>query len=665
MRWLEFHALVLTLLVVEPVTGQPVAQTQPEAAREQRFEDLHWAIRLGLRSHQVAQAFPTVDRVVLVPDAMTYLDEMSHWSPQGGRWPVLIEDEHFAPMFVRRFKPDQLLRRESVGDMPPERELRQDMLRAVVVRSLGGDPAASSIRDIFKQHNYIPPGVVIASVDDPAWTAAVALAAGHGQPLAFLDEPWGEPNGEIDSNGAQRVMSAVEAAVADQGYPWEMLGDAIDAVTICRAMAVRADARGPLVPRATVGGPHGEGPVALTDLLGRKADGSRFAFAGWIFGSEVQSAYIAMCSLFLPRDDVLLVNAYSQTGEWSAYDVIGAETMFRQRGFRAQAMVAEGASVASWRRMLAGGTDADLVLMNSMGNADFFDLTDGRMYANDVPVLNEPAAVHLIHSWSMQAPASAATVGGRWLAHGAYALVGSCWEPYLGAFLPPAAVAERLTNFVPLLVAARYWEGQGPMAHPWRVVTFGDPLLVMGPPAASARPRVESNGEARGVDLRELVKAAMRQASDDPRGENFGQAMSMLECLGEDRVASQLWQIAAAHKGSGQAARAALGALFRLRSAEEFMEAWMRLPARDPLAEDMLWHLLGPRLGGVIEPDWLIQLQSAVRQPAPQVDLARLAPALERSFGRIHAQEVIQREMARTRDDAARRTLNELLRQYQ
>jgi hypothetical protein len=182
-------AIAIISLTTFAAFSQTVPQSQPDAAQQQQmFESLPWAVRLGLRSQQVSQALPIVDRVVLVPDAATYLDELAKWSTRG-RWPVLFEDSTYAPMFVRRFATAQLIRRASLNQpLPAEATDKQKLLESVVVRAFDGDPARMTIRQTFDKLQYIPPGVVITSVNDPAWTAAVALAAGRGQPLAWLDD---------------------------------------------------------------------------------------------------------------------------------------------------------------------------------------------------------------------------------------------------------------------------------------------------------------------------------------------------------------------------------------------------------------------------------------------------------------------------------------------
>src|SRR5690606_17791412 len=110
-------------------------------------------------------------------------------SPRG-RWPVLIEDTHLAPMFIRRFQPAQVIRRESVGEQP----VTQEAIANLTITAFGGNPQVLALRDVFDAHTFTPPGVVVASLNDPAWTAAAALAAGRGQPLIWIDNAFGRPD---------------------------------------------------------------------------------------------------------------------------------------------------------------------------------------------------------------------------------------------------------------------------------------------------------------------------------------------------------------------------------------------------------------------------------------------------------------------------------------
>jgi hypothetical protein len=572
------HPIARILLVVSLLAPGGRACGQ-QGRKEPRA--IHWAIPLAARVEQVNRAFPTVDRVVLVPDAATYVEELSRWSPRG-RWPVLFDDGRLTPMFIRRFKPAQVIRRDPVGGGRGASSITKQQLEAVVVRTWGGDPRDQTIGDVFERRGHVPPGVVIASVHDPAWTAAVALAAGRGQPIGWLDERYGRPNQALDPDVLLRLQAAVDRLVAGTGHPHAALGDAIEAITLCRAVGGRVDLAAP-----------GAKPEirAVTDVIGRAGDGRRYAFTGWIFGDRTRCAYAAMCSLFLERTRFLLINTYPAEGSWQAYDIDVAATRLSVRGGEVEARRGDRASRRAWVQMLPGGMRNDVVVMNSKGNANFFALSDGPVFCGDVPVLNEPAAIHLIHSWSMRSPENPATVAGRWLAHGAYAYVGSTDEPTLAAFMAPVILVDRWTAGVPFLAAARRWDD----SPPWKINTFGDPLMLCRPPVAAAPQRLTWPVEY-GHDLKARVTTLMRQADTAGSDAAFAEAIGTLALLGEDEIAVRMWQLADKRGHAAAAARPALGALFRLGRADEFIRAWQETVDRDPLATDMLWHLLTPRL---------------------------------------------------------------------
>jgi hypothetical protein len=183
------HILAACMAIIIVAQGeQPTTAPAPPPSTSRQIDpqQLPWAVRLGLRVHEVNQAFPLVDRVVLVPDEATYVDELSRWSPQG-RWPVLIEDDQLAPMFIRRFQPQQVVRRAAVGPWPVDTAGRRALLEGAVVRSWGSDAVTKTIGEAFEAQRFVPAGVVITSACDPAWTAAFALAAGRGQPLLWMD----------------------------------------------------------------------------------------------------------------------------------------------------------------------------------------------------------------------------------------------------------------------------------------------------------------------------------------------------------------------------------------------------------------------------------------------------------------------------------------------
>lgn len=648
--------LALTLLTFAPV-DLARAQTPDTPPSEQQAEQPPWPVKLGMRVVQVEKAYPLVDRVVLVPDAATYLDELGKWSPNG-RWPVLFEDDRLAAMFIRRFEPDEVIRRASVNDGGVDREA----VESVVVRAWGGSPEAHSIDDAFRAHQYTPPGVVIASMEDSAWTAAAALAAGRGQPLVWIDDDHGSVNATVNEGPASQLASQLHDALDEQPYTWRELGDDIDTITICRSIAGRVR-----LPRWDTGEAE---PAAMIDYLGR-IDDKRFAIAGWIFGDETRSAYMAMCSLFLPRTDVTMYNTYDDDAQWQNYDMTAATAVLAERGCDVTHLTGTRTTETAWLGMLSGGLETDVFVMNTRGNAREMHLNSGKAWAQDVPMLTTPAAVHLTHSWSMRQPNSSNTIGGRWLDRGAYAAVGSMQEPYLTAFIPPQLLAQRWMSGVPFLVGARYWgHSPVPFAGPWKVTTIGDPLMLVPPASAQGAQHKADQREVReadyGTNLRDHAELLMRQINDDPSGESTAQAIAVLAMINRDEIAMSLWNHARqqSEDAAGRAARAALGPLFRARDVEGFFEAWSHLRSRDDEALDMLWHLMSPRLASIRESERLLQMQSAIRSDAPHVDIRRLAPHLATALGTAHVKGLIQRELDRTTDNGQRRELQRLLQNY-
>ena len=642
----------------------PPSARAPEAAR---IEDLPWPVKLGVRAHQVERSFPIVDRVVLVPDAATYVDELSRWSEKG-RWPILFEDDRLAAMFIRCFEPAQVIRRDAVhGDaarfLTQDKAQRQAVIESIVVRACGGDPAAVSIRQLFDQHKYEPPGIVIASMDDTAWTAAVALAAGRALPVAWLDGDWGWPDDQLSIDRTEHLAAAIERSVASLNYPHDALGDVIDAIALCRNVA----GRGQWLPQGG-GKPQGR---AISDAVGRNTRNERYAITGWIFGDERRAAYIAMCSLFLPREKIILIDTYPNDAAWMNYDLARPGEALQAKGFEVTMRASERAAQRAWAADLRGGLAADVIIMNSRGLATFFELYSGRGAPGDVPILNTPAAIHLTHSWSAMQPNSPNTVGGRLMERGVYAYVGAVEEPRLGAFVPPMPLVERVINYVPLLAAARHWTDVPPPVVPEAIQTCGDPLLLVLPPGQSARPRLAADAHD-GVDLLQAAQDRMRVAgAEGATPDDFAAAIGDVALLGRDGIAADLWRLALQRGlASPAVAEAALPSLFRMRAEREFLEAWDLMPRRSPFAVDMLWHLFGAHLNSA-EPgatrshragdEVLLQLQSAIRRDQVVDDVARLLPSLLAAFGERHASDLIQREIERAADPSTRQALQQLI----
>ncbi|MCZ6677214.1 MAG: hypothetical protein O7E52_08185 [Candidatus Poribacteria bacterium] len=618
--------------------------------------------KLGIRSLQVELSFPLIDRVVLVPDAATYLDELSKWSI-GGRWPVLIEDDFLTPMFLRRFRPEEIIVRDSVGEWKGHTAGKRAGLEKIVVGSWGGDPDSQSITETFAAQGYSPPGVIVTSVLDPAWTAAIALAAGRGQPLLWLDGQFGKPNATLDDAQARRLRKRVEDLIIESGLPYQVIGDAIDTLTICRSMAGKVRIQIPDNQRVPVPEKYREGPIALTDYLSRREDWSRYAFTGWIFGSEIRCVYVAMCSLFLPRESIALINTYPDQDTWKSYVMGKAADSLREQGFDVLHTQGAAAGKAPWMESLASGFGRDILIMNSKGNAGDFHLSDGVATAIDVPVCSVPTVVHFTHSWSMRSPANSATVAGRWIDHGAYAFVGSVHEPLLSAFVPPDKLAGRLVGMAPFLVACRWWTEDGILVRPCRINTFGDPLMTFPSPNRVKRQRIQQPA-AYGRKLADRTRTLMGLIQTKPSGDVYRNAVKSLVLLGRDDLAIQLWRLAEQQDVGDNAAEAVLGSLFRAGLSDDFLKAWKHMDEPQERERDMLWHLMESRLNPSIKADQLEILLLALRRSMPHEDVKRLAPYVDRIFGRRRVREIIMRELERSPQPDVERALMRLLKQY-
>ncbi|MBL9119592.1 MAG: hypothetical protein JNL80_06745 [Phycisphaerae bacterium] len=607
---------------------------------------------------------PVARQVTLVPDAATWLDEISHWSREC-RWPVLIENDVLTPLFIRAFKPERVLRRASVGALPESKAEREQRMEAAVTRAWNGNPDEMTSLAALRAAQLIPPGVAITSAGDDAWPAAVALAAGRGLPLLFVDGDYGAPNETMKSDSVKQLESAIRGAIETTGLSYRALGDSVDAIALCRSVAAKCKIT--LPPDQSVAIPIGselnrDDPLSTIDLLGRTDNGSRYGVVGWIFGPSDRAAYMAMCSLFLERGSWWFLSGYPMTDPWSIYAPDEASKLANTVGFTSRATTGEQMSLANWRRLLMGGFDADVLVMNSKGDSATFALfkNDNGM-TQDIPFLSRPAALHLIHSWSLTRPGDRWTIGGRLLERGVYAYFGSVQEPALVAFLPPRQLVTRWGGLGPFLIASRYLEGE--LDRPWRLTAIGDPLMVCIAPAKRTVPTAKLP-EARGEDVRAAARERViriAKAGDAPDPADFAQAMHDLRMLGEDAPVTSLWKIARISKFASSAAADALPSLFRERNFDEFLAAYRSLERPDDNARDMLWHLAAPRVGSLDAPI-LDYLRRNLREGDTSIDLAILLPAIDRAKGRSESDRIVEEEMNRTKNEGVRAKLSSLLR---
>ena len=626
-----------------------------------------WPVLLGARVMLCERNRPVASRVVLVPDAATYLEQISKWSPLG-QWPVLFEDDPGTSQFIRAFQPDEILVVPATERrLPEELESRQRLATAVAKISFGATDPRIGFREYYEKLGWRPPGFVVTSMNDPAWTAGVALAAGRGLPLVFVDGDFGGPNQELPATRLRELELMIRDGARSTGYEWSALGDDLDAVAVCRSLPGRCRMDVPVAAQVRLQGRGpGDGPYATMDALCRNDDGQRWGYAGWIFGDEGRAAVMAMSSIFLDRRNIWMFSGYEKEGQWNVYEVSKPAGRLAELGYASLFFETGDADLASWLRLLRGAIPADVLFMNSHGSPTLFHVSGNqRAYPQDIPFSEKPLALQMIHSFSLKQPASPDTVGGRFLDRGVYAYVGSVDEPYLSAFIPPSLVVERLAAGVPFLLAGRYWPGGGIMNGVWKITAIGDPFMQAIPPQLRViKPAVDAPAIQGGVDLLDLAKAAMAATKTDPM--QGAEAIRLLELLGRDKIAVQVWKnIESSDDQPAIAAAAAevIGSLFREKDWPEFMDAYGRLSRenRSRNSQDMLWHLATPRLNSISDPDTIAFLSAEIREPMPAVDLERLMPHLDRVLGRGAGRAAVQRCLEDESDGSSRKALQALL----
>lgn len=618
--------------------GAPAARAQEDLPAQ--AQPAPPALQLGLRVLQRRLSWPAASVVVVVPDEASFVDAVSRWSSELV-FPVLIDNGtawsgEAVARFVRAYGPERVLWHETEERAPEEPAARRAWVEAALARVHGAsvEPTATvGLLEAMRRDGHTPPGVVVADVEDEAWVAALALAAGHGQPIVWVNRTAvGRVDGFLQEVPAERLVEQIETGCERTGLPWRDLGDAIDAVAICLNT--------PAALRAEWGENRAE-RFALTDLVGRHGamtagrlvNTPRWAWSAQIFGDAERAAYAAMCSLFLAPESAWLFDGYPSTEPWNQYDATAAAEQIRRSPITATVIDEPGNSGDDWRLAAARALDAGLVFVNTKGRAHFFDLGGGRAEFNDVPVLRVPAAVSFVHSWSAQKPANRGTIAGRWLERGAYGYIGSVHEPFLQAFLPTPAVALRLVAGLPWSAAPRP-DGASPL---WKITVLGDPLLTLG----RSRPIVERLPDLPGAEaLTDRLASAVAER-------RLAEAVRTLVLLGRDADAVELARAVRADAPASfdaELAEAVALAAFREANTELLTEAVRALgPARAEVsgAADALWLHAQPMLRGQITQDLADVLLLNLRDGTVVRDAMQLADAEARSRGASAANRVL------------------------
>ena len=518
---------------LQPGTQKPAIETPAadKAPGVVPLSSLPPQIRLGARVNLIQRQVGVIPVLVVVEDDESFLDAVGRWTLREGsaaRFPVLIDDGSLASQlliarFVRAFGPETILRHRASKDaprLPVPGAARQEAMATAAARSWGASSSAELI-EVWAKVGFSPPGVVVAWDEDPAWPAAVALAAARGQPIVWRPGPGGGgPSDATTLGDADALSKAVTDRLDALKLAHAGLGEGIDAITLCLNAPVKVSL------------PEGDkrGQLALTDVIGREPAeprGRRWAWAGQIIGDRARSAYAAMSALFLMPDKAWLFDGYDSTQPWVQWDQTAAGKVLSEAGVAATVIDAPGgAGIDSWRTAGAmPGVDAGIVAVTTKGNAEFFDLAFGQGRSVDVPILRRPAIAYFVHSWSARAPTERYTIGGMWLERGVYAYVGSVNEPYLNAFVPTPGFMQRMVTGVPIGAAVRIDN-----APAWKIAMLGDPLITLGPAGRrlKQRPPLEGAGEL-ADGLPALLKA-----------KEFPAALRLLSMLGRDADAARL-----------------------------------------------------------------------------------------------------------------------------
>ena len=616
--------LLLTAFTSQPTNGPSV--------------ELRAGIFLGTRVAKVEQKLPVRKQVVLVPDEATYLDEISKWSTQA-RWPVLFDQEPLVSQFVRAFKPETVWRRESVGKAIKNKEQAMEL---AVASAWDGD---GSIENAFAALRLPPMGVVFTNANDAARTGAVALAAGRGQLLRFISDDWGPAHKILSEVSTTALQREIDSELQTAGVKYQGIGDTIDALTLCLSLPSRVTSSIAL-----------ENPIAVTDAVGRDETGKRFAWTGWLFGSKAQSTYMAMCSLFLERDQYWFCNTYPNTGGWTRYGIGTIAETLPQYGIDVEVI---GGSSTALQQAGAGGVDADVVYFTSKGNPDFLELSDGRVAPSWLPILNTPASLYFLHSWSLKNPETRTTVGGTWLSRGVYAYIGSSHEPMLSAFVPPTEIVRRTMSLIPFLIAGRWNPGENPYARVWRLNTIGDPLMLCPPKGAIKRTYLEAIENEAYTSLATLAKESLQETVNQPSDQAFARTISLLCSKGDDSIAQDVWNISAKQGTLGPlSARAVLPVLFRLQNTDAFLHAFSLLNTKKGIEQDMLWQLVSSRADTPLQ-----VLIDNLRKPFELDDLLIIRTRVERLRG-VNAVISIIQDKLKTAKGRNQRGLQRLLKEY-
>ncbi len=630
-----------TLIKLRPGLGEGLAQSDRAPAVQ----------RLGIRASLVKRARIVIPDVVIVEDEASYLSAISAWTP-GVVFPVLWDDGSVRSAedisrFVRAFNARSVVRFRAADSANPGP--REASIRAAWASAVGAAPSPepSDALRLQQAQGITPPGLVITSMRDPAWPGALALGAGRFQPIRFIDKPRGSVSAALSQSAGEALAKQIETFAEESGLSWKAQGDDLDAITLCIDGPIKIKTADQ--PRTF---------VALTDRIGRLGAGGageRWAWSGQITGPEPVSAYRAMCALFLETTSAWLFDAYPPTAEWAAFDANAAAALLRKRDIATIVHDTPNQGKRDWRLGALRPLEAGLVMVNSKGNVDFFDLAPGRGAPGDIPFLSRPAIVHFVHSWSLARAGDRNTVGGRWLERGAYAYLGSVQEPYLQSFMPTPSLASRLLAGLPWGAAVRV--DAGPV---WKLAVLGDPLITISPAGVRADAPLPLGSTS-------PISSALTEMLAENR---FSEAVRALVLVGRDEDAARLARGLLKDRPDELDETTiinAIPALMRTGEHESVLRLARVLPdiAAHPFVLDSAWQsarvLIATRRGNGSA---LAFMQSNIRKAQLVRDADEIALALKPSGGARGASAYVNSLIPRAANERQRKSLERMAAEF-
>jgi len=217
---------------------------------------------------------------------------------------------------------------------------------------------------------------------------------------------------------------------------------------------------------------------------------------------------------------------------------------------------------------------------------------------------------------------------------------------------------RQLSLFVPFIVAARQFEGE--FSKPWRLVTIGDPLMLVEQPTKRMLNMLDDTLDVDAVDLdvrTDLVKRLRAEEAVTP------DTLRDLHLLGQDDLAMGLWN-SMEDDVTPELARAILPVFFQKGDHKDFRAAFRRAGEPAGEAREMLWTLHGGRCESLRSVNDVALFERNLRATMMAQDLESLMPSIVRARGKGSERPAIVSAMNRRPGPADLNQLKALLEKY-